>query len=118
LDFAPIGRQFIKAEGEEELKMVAEKNPIIKEAYYKLQEMSEDEETRMLYEARIKAQRDEYSRIQGALREGRREGMEKGRKEGSKERAIEIAQNLKNFCMPVEQIALATGLSTEEITAF
>jgi predicted transposase/invertase (TIGR01784 family) len=76
----------------------------------------------MLYEARLKAQRDEYSRIQGALREGRREGMEKGmekgREEGSKERAIGIAQNLKKSGMPVEQIALATGLSTEEITAF
>jgi predicted transposase/invertase (TIGR01784 family) len=126
--------RFIKAEGEEEIKMVAEKNPIIKEAYCKLQEMSEDEEARMLYEARLKAQRDEYSRIQGALREGRREGREEGRQEGieegiekgrqegmeqgSKEKAIRIAQYLKNSGMPVEQIALATGLSQEEITAF
>jgi predicted transposase/invertase (TIGR01784 family) len=106
--------RFIRAEGEEEIKMAAEKNPIIKEAYCKLQEMSEDEETRMVYEARLKAQRDEYSRIQGALREGRQEGIEKG----SKEKAIGIAQNLKNFGMPIEQIVLATGLSLEEITAF
>jgi predicted transposase/invertase (TIGR01784 family) len=118
--------RFIKAEGEEEIKMVAEKNPIIKEAYCKLQEMSEDEENRMLYEARLKAQRDEYSRIQGALREGRQEGIEKGRQEGiekgreegSKEMAVRIALDLKNIGMPVEKIAMVTGLSPEEITAF
>jgi hypothetical protein len=44
--------------------MLAEKNPMIREAYCKLQMMSEDEASRMLYEARIKAQRDGYSRVQ------------------------------------------------------
>jgi predicted transposase/invertase (TIGR01784 family) len=85
--------------------MIAEKNPVIKEAYCKLQEMSEDEATRMVYEARLKAQRDEYSRVQGALEEGRQE------------RAIEIARNLKNLDIPVEQIVQSTGLSPEEIAA-
>ena len=66
--------RFLKADGEEELKMVAEKNAVIKEAYCKLQEMSEDEAARMVYEARLKAQRDEYSRIHGAREEGLREG--------------------------------------------
>jgi predicted nucleotidyltransferase len=54
--------RFLKAETEEEFKMVAAKNPMIEEAYCKLQVMSEDEANRMLYEARLKAQRDEYSR--------------------------------------------------------
>jgi hypothetical protein len=40
--------------------------------------MSEDEADRMMYEARLKAQRDEYSRIQGARREGRDEGRDEG----------------------------------------
>jgi DNA-binding NarL/FixJ family response regulator len=35
--------------------------------------MSEDEANRMIYEARLKAQRDEYSRIRGAREEGRKE---------------------------------------------
>jgi hypothetical protein len=30
----------------------------------------------MIYEARLKAQRDEYSRIQGALRQGREESRQ------------------------------------------
>ncbi|MDR1587995.1 MAG: Rpn family recombination-promoting nuclease/putative transposase [Treponema sp.] len=49
--------------------------PLIEEAYCKLQVMSEDEANRMIYEARLKAQRDEYSRIQGALKKGRQEGL-------------------------------------------
>jgi predicted transposase YdaD len=96
--------------------------------------MSEDEAARMVYEVRIKAQRDEYARMQGALEEGRQEGweegrqegreeglqegMEKGHQEGSKERATGIVRNLKNFGMPVEQIAMMTGLSPEEIAVF
>jgi predicted transposase/invertase (TIGR01784 family) len=81
--------------------MLAEKNPMIEEAYCKLQVMSEDEANRMIYEARLKAQRDEYSRTRGALRKG-----------------LEIAaRNLKAFGDPVEKIAQATGLSVDEIAA-
>jgi predicted transposase/invertase (TIGR01784 family) len=97
--------RFLKAETEEEFKMIAEKNPMIQEAYCKLQVMSEDEANRMIYEARLKAQRDEYSRIQGARREGLEEGLEKA------------ARALKALGIPVEKITQATGLSADEIAA-
>jgi predicted transposase/invertase (TIGR01784 family) len=70
--------RFLRAESEEEFKVLGEKNPMIKEAYSKLQVMSEDEANRMIYEARLKAQRDEYSRIQGARQEGQKEGQKEG----------------------------------------
>jgi predicted transposase/invertase (TIGR01784 family) len=95
--------KFLKAEGEEEFKMLAVKNPIIDEAYQKLQIMSEDEANRMLYQARLKAQRDEYARVQGARQDGRQE------------RDWEIARNLKALGIPVGQIAQGTGLSFEDI---
>jgi predicted transposase/invertase (TIGR01784 family) len=60
--------RFLRAEEEEEFKMLAEK-PMIHEAYCKLQVMSEDEANRMIYEARLKAQRDDYFRIEGARQE-------------------------------------------------
>jgi predicted transposase/invertase (TIGR01784 family) len=85
--------------------MIAEKSPVINEAYCKLQVMSEDEANRMIYEARLKAQRDEYSRIQGARQEGRTEGRR------------EVARNLKQLGIAIEQIAQATGLSAEAIAA-
>jgi predicted transposase YdaD len=55
---------------------------MIQEAYCKLQVMSEDEANRMIYEARLNARRDEYSRLQGARQEGLMEGRKAGRKEG------------------------------------
>jgi predicted transposase/invertase (TIGR01784 family) len=93
--------------------MIAEKSPVINEAYCKLQVMSEDEANRMIYEARLKAQRDEYSRIQGALKKGR----EEGRTEGRTEERREVARNLKQLGIAIEQIARATGLSAEAIAA-
>ena len=93
--------------------MLAEKNQMIGEAYCKLQEMSEDEANRMIYEARLKAQRDEYSRVQGALKKGWEEGMEEGMEKGMEK----VARILKSLGDPIEKIARATGLSADEIAA-
>jgi predicted transposase/invertase (TIGR01784 family) len=105
--------------------MLSERNPLIEEAYCRLQVMSEDEANRMLYEARLKAQRDEYSRIQGALQKGWQEGLQEGRQEGLqeglqkgwREGREEIARTLKALGDPVEKIARATGLSVDAIAA-
>jgi predicted transposase/invertase (TIGR01784 family) len=86
--------RFLKAETEEEFKMIAAKNPIINEAYSKLQVMSEDEANRMIYEARLKAQRDDYSRMQGARREGREEIILQMAKHGMGIRDIAAIANL------------------------
>ncbi|MDR1596157.1 MAG: hypothetical protein LBR99_00490 [Treponema sp.] len=75
--------------------------------------MSEDEANRMIYEARLKAQRDEYSRTQGAIRKERQEGRQEGLMEGREK----IARNLKALGDPVEKIAQATGLPIDEIAA-
>jgi predicted transposase/invertase (TIGR01784 family) len=103
--------RFLKAESEEEFKMLAEKNPVIGEAYSKLEVMSQDEANRMLYEARLKAQRDEYARIQYALEEGERTG----RLEGERTGRLEAARNALKMGLPVEQIALITGIPSENI---
>jgi predicted transposase/invertase (TIGR01784 family) len=99
--------RFLRAEKEEEFKMLAGKNPMIHEAYCKLQVMSEDEANRMIYEARLKAQRDDYSRMEGARREGREEGREK-------EREVIILQMAKHG-MDVTAIAAITHLSEQEV---
>jgi predicted transposase/invertase (TIGR01784 family) len=81
----PDWLRFLKAETAEEFKMLAEKNPMLEEAYCGLQVMSKDEASRMFYEARLKAQREEYSRIQGALRKGWEEGLAKGLEKGRRQ---------------------------------
>jgi predicted transposase/invertase (TIGR01784 family) len=83
-----------------------------------LQEMirvSSDDMIREILEMREKARMDEDSRLWHAEQKGIEEGKAKGKVEGKQERNIEIVRNLLNINMPVEQIALVTGLSVEEI---
>ena len=48
---------------------------------------------------------------------GRAEGRAAGRAEGSQEKALEIAKNLLEAGMGVEQISQMTGLSVDEVEA-
>jgi predicted transposase/invertase (TIGR01784 family) len=73
--------RFIETNDEEELRMLATKSPQLEKAVGVLKELSADERTRMLAEAREKARRDEVSRLNRARREGREEGKEEGRDE-------------------------------------
>jgi predicted transposase/invertase (TIGR01784 family) len=47
--------------------------------------------------------------------EGLEKGIEKGRKEGREEGKFEIAKNLLDFHIPVNDIVKLTGLSPEQI---
>ncbi len=49
------------------------------------------------------------------MEKGMEKGMYKGRAEGKQEEKRSIALNFKKLGVNVEQIALATGLSIEEI---
>jgi predicted transposase/invertase (TIGR01784 family) len=73
--------------------------------------MSEDEANRMIYEARLKAQRDEYSRTQGAWQEGRKEG----RKEGEASAVKKIVFEMNKHGMDAKAIAAITHLSEGEV---
>lgn len=55
------------------------------------------------------SERDYYAGLDYARNEGVEKGIQKGREE--------VAVNLKNIGIPVEQIAKATGLSLEKISS-
>ena len=115
--------------------MVAQASPELKKTVVKLLELSEDEETRMIYEAEVKALRDDRARMRGAfekgvfqgralgLAEGENkgrmaaiaEGLAEGENKGRHEKTLEIARNLIAMGMPIEKIIAATTLSCEEI---
>lgn len=69
--------EFIKAEGEIELEAVAKKDPLLKKAVARLMELSADEKTRLLYEAREKERMDNDSREDWARSEGAKAEREK-----------------------------------------
>jgi predicted transposase/invertase (TIGR01784 family) len=91
--------KFIAAETEEELTMLAERNPQIGKAVVKLRELSADERARDLYERREKARRDMASREKWAIKK-------------SKE---EIARSLLGAGMSIADISRHTGVTREEI---
>jgi predicted transposase/invertase (TIGR01784 family) len=63
--------KFIDAETEEELTVLAERNPQVGKAVVKLRELSGDERARDLYERREKARRDQQSREDWARQQER-----------------------------------------------
>ena len=95
--------RFIKTNNEEEMEMLAQTNPEIEKAYDALQDLSNDEVLR--HEAQ---QHEMYLQNELAINE---ENYERG----MKEKSVSIAKNLLNINLPLEQIAVATGLSIDEI---
>jgi len=75
--------------------MLGKKNEKIKKATSHLYELSQDEKTRMLYDAREKAEWAEQSRLKGTR--------------------LEIAKNLIDLKLSVEDIAKSTGLTVEAV---
>ncbi|MDR0999260.1 MAG: Rpn family recombination-promoting nuclease/putative transposase [Clostridiales bacterium] len=73
---------FIAAETEEELNMLAEKDPTIGRAVVKLLELSADERARDLYERREKERRDAAMFLRDAARRGKVEGLVEGEAKG------------------------------------
>jgi len=91
--------KFIAAETEEEMTMVAERNPVVNKAVVKFRELSADERTRDLFERREKARRDQVARERWAV----------------KQREVEFAKTLLKRNRPIEEIMEDTGLTHDEI---
>jgi predicted transposase/invertase (TIGR01784 family) len=103
--------RFLNATTEEEFTMLAEKNSQVGEAVSRLQELSQDERTRLLAESQEKLRRDIAARVYGAEEKGR----EEGREEGWKEAQLAIARRLLDLGISIEEIVKATELTPEEI---
>lgn len=99
--------EFIDGKSEGVLKMLAEKNKDIKNAYDYLQIISKDEKARMAYEAREAELHDQMTRIKSAMDKGKIEGALKG--------AIKVAKNLLKMGLSIEKVAEAVELPVEDI---
>ena len=81
--------------------MLAQTSPQLGKAVGVLKELSADEQTRMLFEARENERRDWASRMGGARRDGRKD----------------VALKLLKRNSPITEIMEDTGLTHEEIEA-
>ncbi|MBP1996109.1 putative transposase/invertase (TIGR01784 family) [Paenibacillus eucommiae] len=106
----------------EALKM---NEPMLKKAMDTLEFLSQDAQTRMEYEARLKFLRDEASRIEGAKAEGKAEGKVEGKAEGKAEGLVEglirgkqqTALNLLARGYDIATVAEITELPEEDVRA-
>ncbi len=91
--------KFIDADSEEELAMIAERNPQVGKAVVKLKALSADERARDLFERREKARRDNAAEKKRAIKESK----------------IEIAKKIIARNRPINEIIEDTGLTREEV---
>ena len=94
------------------------------EAYKKLEDISGDEKLRRLSELRLKAILDEKATLECGMKkrnsktEEQKEnqnGLAEGEAKGERSKQLEIAKNLINYGMSIEDIVKTTGLSKEEV---
>lgn len=89
--------------------------PEIKMAVNQLRESSFNDSQLLGYDEFWDAVRVEKTLISDALDEGRERGLAEGREEGREEERRELARKFKLSGVPVDIIAMNTGLSEEEI---
>jgi predicted transposase/invertase (TIGR01784 family) len=95
--------EFINADSEEVLKVLAQKSPQMRVPVEKLLEINQDSHARALFEAREKQRKDNM-----AL-------QRRARQEGKKEKAFEIAKSLLELKTPISTITQVTGLTKKEV---
>ena len=120
---------------EEDLHKLFEDDVIIQRAYEELNRFHWKEEELRAYEAVVKHELDYQASLdfkfeQGMQKglqqgieqgiekgkaEGEREGIEKGLKEGERKMQIRVAQNMLKQGLSIQNIASATGLSSQEV---
>jgi predicted transposase/invertase (TIGR01784 family) len=90
---------------------------MLKKAMTTLEFLSQDAQTRMVYEARLKFLRDEASRMEGAKEEGRTEGLAEGLAEGVAKEKRETARKLLARGDRVASVAEFTQLFEQDVRA-
>lgn len=118
-DMKQLWMDFLNAESEEELLMLAQKNEVFQRPMTEVVRLSSDASVREQHFKRQMAIMDriaeiEYGTEQG-LKRGREEGRVEGREEGRREGLLQAARKLKAIGTSPAVIAEATGITLEEI---
>ena len=108
---------FLTAKTREQLEVLVMGDPVMRKALTTLEFLSQDEETRRLYEERMKGLQTYMADIEGARREGREEGRKEGREEGHREARREIARAMLEAGDNVEKVVRLTKLPREQVEA-
>ena len=102
---------FLASDQKEDFEMIAEKNADVKDAYMKLEVLSQSEKNRRLYEAREKQRMDNLMYMNEARKQGLEQGLEQGKQLSKKVFASYMEKKSP------EEIAKACDISVEEVLA-
>ncbi len=115
--------KFINSERREDFEMLAEKNQYIESAYKRLQNISQDKQKQLEYEAREKAVRDHNQMMKEAREEGERTGREAGERIGREEMLETALKGMVEICQDelhltqaetIKKIMAKFGIAEEE----
>ena len=111
--FTPLEKwmYYLKFEGERDMKIVIQDDPIIAKAHEKYVEFTQDKRMREIYEGQIEYER----RYLSDLEEAKIEAEIKGKIEGKIEGKMETAKEMLAEGSDKDFISRVTGLSLEEI---
>ncbi|MDR3165876.1 MAG: Rpn family recombination-promoting nuclease/putative transposase, partial [Synergistaceae bacterium] len=107
--------RLIKSESEEEIEMLAMKTKEMNMTVGRLKQLSTDERTRMLWEARELYLMDEATRLKAAVTEGEARGEGRGKAKGVAECKLEMAKRMLLRGFEIETISQISELSVEDI---
>ena len=111
----------------DELKKISKGDEILEKVVKDIIDYSRDDrvideyrqaidDANLLFNSKLEGKEEGYAqgKMDGMV-EGKIEGKIEGRIEGEKQKQLEIAKNLKDMDLSIEQIVQATGLSKTEI---
>ncbi|MBE5934948.1 MAG: Rpn family recombination-promoting nuclease/putative transposase [Lachnospiraceae bacterium] len=108
--------KFFNIKNRKELDNMMNTNEYIDEACNEVVKISSDEEKRLEYEARLKAERDYNAGMKTSYRKGHEDGVSEGIELGRDEEKTNIFKNLRALGIEDEDfLAKATGLTLEKI---
>ncbi|WP_322905322.1 Rpn family recombination-promoting nuclease/putative transposase [Paenibacillus campi] len=123
---------FLKGATPDQWEVLTMNEPKLKKAMDTLEFLSQDHEARMQYEARQKYLHDQASLMEAAknaekygfragiekgIEQGIEKGIEKGMEQGIQHEKKQTALRLLRLKMAIADVAMATGLSEQEVTA-
>ena len=101
---------------EEEMRIIVDKSPSMRETLGELKKISIDPQLLSLEEACRKADLDYNSRLGDSFRAGEKKGIEKGMEKGVEKGMAEVAKAMLAKGLALSDISGFTGLSEVEIT--
>ena len=105
-----------RAETEEDLEKIKNMGvPTMDQAINAYYTITASPEFREIERLREKARHDEAQALYHAEQQGIQKGIQQGIQKGAAEEKLEIARNLLKINLPLDQIAIVTGLSQEDI---